>query len=311
MTTPDVPVVPVGSSSPLNQVAPVLPVLPTTPLPPIAPVNPAPPITPISGVSGMASEGTTKKSSRNLPIVVILIIILVLVGLGLFSVYLLTKQSTPTGGTCLYNGQTYNVGDSYKSQDGCNSCSCTATGSTCTLMACVSSTPAILPSAGVSGTPATDNTPAATNPVSIYFGKPTGEADYTTVTAVTRNTDVSVDQQFSYIISQILSGPTADEKTAGFAPVMSLSGTSTCSGSSYKYVRVSSTLTVTFCKTIAFTANTGTGGAFAGMGLQANARVYSALASSLKIDGVSKVVIKNSDGSCFAMDSGVNADCTP
>lgn len=43
------------------------------------------------------------------------------------------------GDGCLYNGKRYRVGESFSSEDGCNSCSCTAGGQVaCTLRACAS-----------------------------------------------------------------------------------------------------------------------------------------------------------------------------
>jgi hypothetical protein len=43
-----------------------------------------------------------------------------------------------TPGYCLYEGRPYKVGEGFKAADGCNTCSCTATGQVaCTLMACL------------------------------------------------------------------------------------------------------------------------------------------------------------------------------
>ena len=56
--------------------------------------------------------------------------------------------------------------------------------------------------------------------------------------------------------------------------------------------------------------NGGSGGAYAGMGLAANGRVYNALSQSLKVNGVSTVNIKQADNTCFAKDAGVNLACT-
>lgn len=49
------------------------------------------------------------------------------------------KDGTPTGNgqTCAWdNGGTYKVGDTFKSLDGCNDCSCSAQGILCTMRAC-------------------------------------------------------------------------------------------------------------------------------------------------------------------------------
>ena len=55
-----------------------------------------------------------------------------------FSVTLTIKSSAPPPPvTCDYNGSTYNEGDSFPSEDGCNDCSCSASGVACTKRACV------------------------------------------------------------------------------------------------------------------------------------------------------------------------------
>jgi len=45
--------------------------------------------------------------------------------------------SDDSGGTlCSYNGHEYALGDVFPAGDGCNSCTCTATGASCTKLAC-------------------------------------------------------------------------------------------------------------------------------------------------------------------------------
>ena len=52
-----------------------------------------------------------------------------------FSVTLSIKSTAPAA--CSYGGQTYQSGDQFEATDGCNSCSCSASGSVaCTKMAC-------------------------------------------------------------------------------------------------------------------------------------------------------------------------------
>ncbi|HEX5064186.1 MAG TPA: hypothetical protein VFV99_32655 [Kofleriaceae bacterium] len=41
-----------------------------------------------------------------------------------------------SGAVCSYNGHDYSIGDVFPSGDGCNSCSCTASGVACTARAC-------------------------------------------------------------------------------------------------------------------------------------------------------------------------------
>ena len=54
-----------------------------------------------------------------------------------------TPHPTPFLTTCQLNDKNYAVGESFKSADGCNTCSCTADFQiACTEMACITSTPA-------------------------------------------------------------------------------------------------------------------------------------------------------------------------
>jgi len=182
-------------------------------------------------------------------------------------------------------------------------------------------TPVVTATPGVSVNPTvtatvTVATPSVTPTVAptgtalqIYFGKPSAEDDYNTLVAVPRYTDATGSDQFSFVVSQIMAGPTADEKATGITGVMSLYGTSNCGGSSFQYNRVGTKLTLTFCKFINFVQNTGSGGAYAGMSLSAYDRVYNALSQSLMINGVTTLVVKQSDNTCFAKDGGVNTAC--
>lgn len=55
-----------------------------------------------------------------------------------FSVKVDVKSAAPVPATCSYGGSTYNVGDSFPSTDGCNTCNCGSNGSVgCTKRACV------------------------------------------------------------------------------------------------------------------------------------------------------------------------------
>jgi hypothetical protein len=46
-----------------------------------------------------------------------------------------------SAGTCVYNGMTYAIGASFPSTDGCNQCTCTASGVACTERACLDAAP--------------------------------------------------------------------------------------------------------------------------------------------------------------------------
>jgi hypothetical protein len=70
------------------------------------------------------------------------------------------RACAPGGGTCSYDGKTYNEGDSFKSADNCNTCGCQKDGSvTCTLMACA---PAACKKTGCSGELCSDQDVAST-----------------------------------------------------------------------------------------------------------------------------------------------------
>jgi hypothetical protein len=75
-----------------------------------------------------------------------------------FTVKLSIKSGTVTPPvTCRYDGATYNQGASFPSTDGCNTCSCTASGVACTERACVCN-PEAEPWRNYIGTPTTCQT---------------------------------------------------------------------------------------------------------------------------------------------------------
>jgi len=47
------------------------------------------------------------------------------------------KQISPFKKGCFYNGITYQNGDGFQAEDGCNSCSCDNGQVACTMMACI------------------------------------------------------------------------------------------------------------------------------------------------------------------------------
>jgi hypothetical protein len=68
------------------------------------------------------------------------------------------KLTIKSGGaaTCSYSGATYNPGDGFAATDGCNTCSCTPSGSvTCTKKACLACDPDNEPYRNYVGTPTT------------------------------------------------------------------------------------------------------------------------------------------------------------
>lgn len=279
----------------------------------------------MTDISLKAPEQQSSGTFKTLLITSLVVIaLLALAALG-FQIYNSTYAKK-----CQYNGASYDFGANFKSIDGCNTCSCGQNGeAVCTEMACITGTPTVSPTITVTETPSitatatvtptvtitvtlTPTVSVSTTPVEgmkIYFGKPANEADYATIAPVGRPTDATGPAQYAFAITQLLNGPTAEEKTAGFIGVIKLSGTSTCSGKSFQYYRSGNLLTVTFCKDILYVQNTGTDGGYAGMSLAANGRLLKALTETLKLDGATKVAIKKSDGTCFAKDTGLNPDC--
>lgn len=231
-------------------------------------------------------------------IIAVIILLFVLLGNG--------KNTTNTGASCTSDGVTYSNGASFKSTDGCNSCSCDNGKVACTEIACISPT-----GEGTNPielvTPVTDNTPT----VMVYFARPSGPTDYSTLSGVSRTTDKTGSAQVPVILNDILAGPSAAEQADGLSGIFTLTGTSTCSGSFYQYSYAGTALTVKFCKDISFIANnTGGGGSYSGMGMQAEGRVLNALEQSLKVNGTTSVIIRQSDNSCYGLDSGFNTACT-
>ena len=254
----------------------------------------------------------------------------ILIGIGLIMLIililvlaaLLANKTTDTSlKQCTYDGGSYVSGSSFLSSDGCNTCSCTNGSVACTVMACLpTSTPAPTSSTATPTVLTTVSTTLSTTPsttpisggLKIYFGKPSSESDYTTLGYVERATDAVGLGQVTVILNSLLAGPTAAEKALGYTGVLSVSGPSTCADKTYQYflTGAGTTLNVKFCKTLNYIANTGTGGAYAGMGMAANGRVILSLTQSLKINGITTVIIRQSDNSCFAPDTGLNASCT-
>jgi hypothetical protein len=118
-----------------------------------------------SSNTGSSTEIPKKTSNFKNIFIVSLIIFFVIAGAWIYFLFFyqpVTKQNptatlpTPTEiisqEVCELNGTTYKVGESFKSADGCNTCSCEAVGTiACTEMACTS-TPTVSTSSAVSST---------------------------------------------------------------------------------------------------------------------------------------------------------------
>ena len=111
-------------------------------------------------------------------------------------------------------------------------------------------------------------------------------------------------------VDQIFKGPNTEEKAAGYILPFTLSGSSACGGSTYKYNYSSSFVKLTVCKDINPIAESGDGGGSAGSSLRAMARVLKVLTSTLKIGSITKVEVYDKNNVCYAPDTGLNG-CTP
>jgi hypothetical protein len=65
----------------------------------------------------------------------------------------LDVKSDSSSSTCSYEGQSYAHGASFPAADGCNTCSCSASGVACTKMACLQCNPPAEPNRNYLGTP--------------------------------------------------------------------------------------------------------------------------------------------------------------
>lgn len=257
----------------------------------------------------MYADATSRNPSifKALSIAVSIILLFII---AMFIYLQLNKQDTNEQ-QCTYNGVTYESGTDFDAEDGCNTCSCENGEIACTEIACGTPIPTTEIDETETPTPSITSTEdeLGLGP-KIYFGNPSAENDYDTLTSVSRETDKTGADLFSFIINQFVAGPTAEEKTTGVTSVISLSGESSCGGSAYKFSWSGDTINVKFCKTINYSVNEGTGGSYSGMSLAANARIFNALQQSLQVEGITKLVLRQADDSCFAKDAGVNTFCS-
>jgi hypothetical protein len=250
-----------------------------------------------------ASIQNNSKSSTGKVLILILIFIFLLIIAALVVIILIVNNNNNSKNTnkksCSYNGVTYAHGSSFRSSDGCNTCNCSDGAIVCTEMYCLTTpTPTLNPTV----------TPVEKE-VSIFFGKPSGVTDLTTLDSVTRSG--TAEDPYSFALDDLIAGPTNTEKGDGYTSTFTLSGTSNCSGSDYVLTKSKNVITVKFCKNIDWTSNPGTeeGDSWAGMSLSGMFRVTSSIEKTLKFDGVTSVVIRDKDNNCYALDAGGNQDC--
>ncbi|HKT38595.1 MAG TPA: hypothetical protein VJR48_09500 [Ktedonobacterales bacterium] len=154
-------------------------------------------------------------------------------------------------------------------------------------------------------TAATATSKPAGQAVVVYFSKhPASDNDVNAVFAVNRvSPDLGVAK---YSLQQLIAGPTASEKAAGFYTDLtsSLSGSSNCGGADFQLypdhkgtsVAQSGTMTIKFCRTIQLAGDL--------TGSRIAAQINKTM---LQFSNIHKVIILNDDGGCFNDFQGANA----
>lgn len=113
---------------------------------------------------------------------------------------------------------------------------------------------------------------------------------------------------YSFIIQELLSGPTTEEESMDYVNPIALTGVSSCAGNSFTYeIEGGTTFKLTFCKTIDPVLDSTD--AYAGSTLNAQARVLKVLRQSLLINDLTKLEVYDKNENCYAPDTGLN-DCT-
>ena len=171
----------------------------------------------------------------------------------------------------------------------------------------VTSTP--VPSVTLTATPITSPTVTPTGtPVSLYFYKSPIKPNQDTnevypIVHYTTETGLSL---IPFALKEFFIGLSAEEQAAGYIYPYTLSGSSTCGGSNYKFSYNLPTLKLTVCRQIDPTPESGDGGSSAGSSLRGMSRVLKVLTSSFKVGGVTKVEVYDFNGACYAPDTGLN-----
>lgn len=158
----------------------------------------------------------------------------------------------------------------------------------------VTSTPIASPSASQSA--AKETTPPDTTEieVEVYFSKhPESDSDPTKVFPVDRTaTDNGVAK---LVLSELIKGPSTEEKDDGFYTEIKLSGKSNCGGDDFKVTISGGKATVQFCKVVVQA------------GTLSDARSEAQIQATLtQFPTVQKVIILNKNGNCLFGTSGEN-----
>lgn len=260
-------------------------------------------------ISQAAASVTPQKKSDNRGILwgIFGLLFLLLAAIGGYVGYILLKSDD----TCMYNGVEYSDGDSFEAEDGCNSCGCDGGEVACTMMECDAND-----ENGEEDDDSEDSEDEDVEedddatvveellPVDLYFykGPLVPQHPIDEVFPVTRM--ISEDDFYVYIIGSLIEGPDQDEIDEGYVSVFSLSGESTCGGNSFEYYLAGTVMKLKFCKEIEPVLDAED--AYAGITLNAQARVLRSLSLSLAIGDVESIEVYDKDGQCYAPDSGQN-----
>lgn len=149
------------------------------------------------------------------------------------------------------------------------------------------------------------------NPVTLYFYKSPIKPNQDTneVYPIVHYTTETGLNLIPFALKEFFIGLNTEEQAAGYIYPYTLSGSSTCGGSNYKFSYDLPTLKLTICRQINPTPESGDGGGSAGSSLRAMSRVLKVLTSSFKVGGVTKVSVYDLNGACYASDTGLNG-CT-
>lgn len=128
--------------------------------------------------------------------------------------------------------------------------------------------------------------------VQVYFARsPESQDDFSKVFPVNRIT--SREDVSTYVIEEIIEGPTSQEQQNNYYTPLILSGESVCQGQDFKLSVRDRVATLLFCKQIVSN------------GVGDDARIVNSINSSLKqFNTVDRVVILNQNNSCFGDLSG-------
>jgi hypothetical protein len=130
--------------------------------------------------------------------------------------------------------------------------------------------------------------------VKVFFSQaPDNELDFTATTGVTRTSNR--EDVVTFVIEELVKGPTSDEKKLNLENQILLEGNSNCGGKDFTLTIDKKVATLKFCKLVVTN------------GIGTDARITNQIEKTLKqFDTIEKIVILTSNGSCFGDLSGLD-----